>query len=69
MAKKPALGRGLSSLIRETVAASAQPAVDGERLTTLPIEKLQPGKYQPRSHFDQEKLDELAESIKAQGLI
>ncbi len=69
MAKKPALGRGLSSLIRETVVASAQAPAAGERLTTLPIEKLQPGKYQPRSHFDQEKLDELAESIKAQGLI
>lgn len=68
MAKKPALGRGLSSLIRETVAAAEAPAA-GDRQTTVPIEKLQPGKYQPRSHFDQDKLDELAESIKAQGLI
>ena len=69
MAKKPALGRGLSSLIRETVAASTEAPAAGERLTTLPIEKLQPGKYQPRSHFDAEQLDELAESIKAQGVI
>ncbi|MDX9764770.1 MAG: ParB/RepB/Spo0J family partition protein [Chiayiivirga sp.] len=65
--KKPALGRGLSSLIRETVAADAPAA--GERMTTLPIEKLQPGKYQPRSHMDPERLEELAESIRAQGLI
>lgn len=67
MAKKPALGRGLSSLIRETVAADA-PAAD-DRMATLPIEKLQPGKYQPRSHMDSERLDELAESIRVQGLI
>jgi len=70
-AKKPALGRGLSSLIRETVAqvAASDEAQAGDRLRTLPIEKLQPGKYQPRSHMDSDKLAELAESIKAQGLI
>ncbi len=69
--KKPALGRGLSSLIRETVAQAAvgDEAQPAERLRTLPIEKLQPGKYQPRSHMDSDKLAELAESIKAQGLI
>ncbi len=67
MAKKPALGRGLSSLIRETVAVDAPAA--GERMATLPIEKLQPGKYQPRSHMDLERLEELAGSIRAQGLI
>jgi ParB family chromosome partitioning protein len=70
-AKKPALGRGLSSLIRETVAqvAADNEAPSAERLRTLPIEKLQPGKYQPRSHMDSERLAELADSIKAQGLI
>ena len=69
--KKPALGRGLSSLIRETVvhAAASDEAQSVERLRTLPIEKLQPGKYQPRSHMDSERLAELADSIKAQGLI
>ena len=67
-AKKPALGRGLSSLIREAVAPSKEEAA-GDRLRNLPIEQLQPGKYQPRSHMDQERLAELAESIKAQGLI
>lgn len=69
--KKPALGRGLSSLIRETAvhAAASDEAQSAERLRTLPIEKLQPGKYQPRSHMDSERLAELADSIKAQGLI
>ena len=67
-AKKPALGRGLSSLIREAVAPSKDEAA-GDRLRALPIEQLQPGKYQPRSHMDSDRLAELAESIKAQGLI
>ena len=66
--KKPALGRGLSSLIREAIAPSKDEAA-GDRLLTLPIEQLQAGKYQPRSHMDQERLAELAESIKAQGMI
>jgi ParB family chromosome partitioning protein len=66
--KKPALGRGLSSLIREAVAPSKDEAA-GDRLRTLPVEQLQPGKYQPRSHMDAERLAELSESIKAQGMI
>ena len=66
-AKKPALGRGLSSLIREATAPKDEST--GDRLRSLPIEQLQPGKYQPRSHMDQDRLAELAESIKAQGLI
>ena len=66
--KKPALGRGLSSLIREAVAPSRDEA-GGDRLRNVPIEQMQPGKYQPRSHMDQERLAELAESIKSQGLI
>jgi ParB family chromosome partitioning protein len=66
--KKPALGRGLSSLIREAVAPAREDA-PGDRLRSLPIEQLQPGKYQPRSHMDPERLAELSESIKAQGMI
>jgi ParB family chromosome partitioning protein len=66
--KKPALGRGLSSLIREAVAPAREDA-PGDRLRNLPIEQLQPGKYQPRSHMDPERLAELSESIKAQGMI
>ncbi|HET9047858.1 MAG TPA: ParB/RepB/Spo0J family partition protein [Chiayiivirga sp.] len=69
MAKKPALGRGLSSLIGDVRGATAATAEAGDRLASLPIEKIQPGKYQPRSHFDQEGLNELADSIKAQGMI
>ena len=69
MARKPALGRGLSSLIGDVRAGRDATADSGETLASLAIEKLQPGKYQPRSHMDSGRLEELAESIKAQGLI
>jgi ParB family chromosome partitioning protein len=43
--------------------------MQSETLRSLPIEALQPGKYQPRTRMDQEALAELAESIKAQGVM
>lgn len=67
--KKRGLGRGLDALLSNTegTGTSSGPA-DGE-LHTLPIQYIVPGKYQPRRHWNAEALDELAESIKAQGLI
>lgn len=44
-------------------------APNGETVRKLGIEKLQPGKYQPRRVFDDETLDELAESIAAHGIL
>ncbi len=41
----------------------------GERLTDVGIERIRPGRYQPRVHIDDEKIEELAASIKSQGLI
>ena len=71
-AKKRGLGRGLDALLGTGVESdSAKPNVleqEGE-LRTLPIHHIQPGKYQPRRHWNDEALDELAASIKAQGLI
>jgi len=55
------LGRGLDALMGDTSAADS--------LQTLPVDALQPGKYQPRTHMDETALDELAASIKAQGLM
>ena len=55
------LGRGLDALMGDTSAA--------ESLQTLPISVLQPGKYQPRTHMDQDALEDLAASIRAQGLM
>jgi ParB family chromosome partitioning protein len=48
---------------------SNEPEAGGEELRTLPVTQIAPGKYQPRQHMDEAKLDELAASIKAQGLI
>jgi len=66
-AKKRGLGRGLDALMGG--GAERTGSDEPERLRELPIESLQPGKYQPRSHMDSERLQELADSIRAQGLI
>ena len=69
-AKKKRLGRGLGSLIgnvQETTQASEQEMAGG--LTELPVDKIQRGEYQPRKYFDEEALQELANSISAQGIV
>jgi ParB family transcriptional regulator, chromosome partitioning protein len=70
--KKRGLGRGLDALLGiDTGAAMAEQdsaRTEGE-LRDLPIEWLKPGKYQPRTGMDPERLQELADSIKAQGLV
>ncbi|HET6435898.1 MAG TPA: ParB/RepB/Spo0J family partition protein [Xanthomonadaceae bacterium] len=70
-AKKRGLGRGLEALLGPKAAADA-PALEaqpGDALQTLPVDALTPGKYQPRRTMDQAKLAELADSIRAQGVI
>ncbi|WP_027079593.1 ParB/RepB/Spo0J family partition protein [Luteimonas mephitis] len=70
-AKKRGLGRGLEALLGPKAAAEA-PALEatpGDTLRALPVDAIAPGKYQPRKQWDQDKLDELAESIRAQGVI
>jgi ParB family chromosome partitioning protein len=67
MAKKPALGRGLSSLLggsAEEIKTSGSSIFD-----TLPISSIEPNPDQPRTNFDEEALDDLAESIKQLGVI
>ena len=69
-AKKRGLGRGLEALLGPKAAAAAPAEVQpGERLRQVEVKQLQPGKYQPRMAMDPAKLSELAESIKAQGVI
>jgi ParB family transcriptional regulator, chromosome partitioning protein len=70
--KKRGLGRGLEALLGTSRAAAAAAAPDeahGDALKQLPVDQLQPGRYQPRTGMDPERLAELAESIKAQGVI
>ena len=61
--KQKGLGRGLDALL----AANNTP--ETQRQEVLPVASLQPGKYQPRTRMDPGSLEELAASIKAQGLI
>ena len=67
MARMKGLGRGLDALLGgdEPAAATVRPDQQAE----IGIDLLQPGKYQPRTHMDEASLKELADSIRAQGVI
>ena len=83
--KKPALGKGLEALMGQIAASrTAVPAAPGgpapptntitpvrltDELLYLPLDVLQRGRYQPRVDMRQESLQELADSIKSQGLV
>src|SRR3954467_14271012 len=77
--KKPTLGRGLADLLGQGSSRpapvlgangpAAAPAPPGDELAKLPLDLLQRGKYQPRVDMRQETLQELADSIKAQGVV
>lgn len=58
------LGRGLDALLAKDEAGAG-----GESLRTLKLDELQPGKYQPRTRMDQASLEELARSLKSQGVM
>lgn len=72
-ARKKRLGRDLGGLLSKTTAAStaAVPAAaaSGETLRQIPVEELSRGEYQPRIDMRQESLEELADSIRAQGIV
>lgn len=68
--KKKRLGRGLGSLIgniEQVTEVSEEDKATG--LTELGVDQIKRGKYQPRQYFDQQALQELADSISAQGVI
>src|SRR6185436_17956114 len=77
--KKPVMGRGLEALLGQmtrrpeaatgTQAAPEPALAPGDELAKLPLDLLQRGKYQPRVDMRQESLQELADSIKAQGVV
>src|SRR2546425_7001795 len=62
MIKPKGLGRGLDALLGGDEAPR-------EALLTLPVARIRPGRYQPRTKMDQQALAELAESIRSQGLM
>src|SRR2546421_6505201 len=63
MSKRP-LGRGLSALI-----STDSPLADSDEIRDIEIDLIRPGHQQPRTTFDQAKLDELAQSIRTSGII
>lgn len=71
--KRRGLGKSLSQMGVEELlggAATAEaPDVKASELTKLAVKDLQPGKYQPRRNMDNEALQELAHSIRSQGII
>jgi ParB family chromosome partitioning protein len=70
-AKRPALGRGLSALIRDTPPPPPRDAPAASRgvPSELDIDRLVPNPHQPRQHIDDDRLEELAQSIRANGVI
>jgi ParB family chromosome partitioning protein len=67
--KKPALGRGLSSMLSQNTLKQVSDREAGDQLRQLPVDTIRPGRFQPRSVFDADKLEELAASIRAQGVV
>ncbi len=67
--RKSTLGRGLDALLGNRNSAAEPISVEASELQNLGIEQLQPGQYQPRGVMDKEKLQELADSIQAQGIV
>jgi ParB family chromosome partitioning protein len=70
MPKKKRLGRGLDALLRKPVTET--PAVTGhevDSLQNIPVEMLQRGEYQPRVDMRKDTLEDLADSIRSQGIV
>lgn len=68
--KRRGLGRGLDALLGAAEPAVAVQSEQPEKgMLVLPVGQLEPNRFQPRTDFDETGLDELAESIKAQGIV
>jgi ParB family chromosome partitioning protein len=72
--KKRGLGRGLDALLgggaaRATGESTPAPAAPGGGVANLPVDLIQRGRFQPRRDFNPESLAELADSIRAQGVV
>jgi ParB family chromosome partitioning protein len=64
---RKALGRGLSALLSDSMTQNV--ATDGDDFLEVDIDLIEPNPEQPRTHFDETKLEELAQSIRANGLV
>ena len=62
--KNRGLGRGLSALLADAPTAEVM-----RQAAQIPISKIQPNSYQPRTHFSHDELDTLTESIRSEGVL
>ncbi len=62
---KHGLGKGMLALMDENTVEE----IEKSQIVKLPIDKIMPNRYQPRKHFDENALEELANSIKENGII
>jgi len=77
MAKKTGLGKGLNALFADSLESEEdvvevkkeEKKLEGELVQTIKITEVEPNRNQPRKQFDEEAIEELAESIKKYGLI
>jgi ParB family chromosome partitioning protein len=72
VAKRRGLGRGLDALLTGSGAADptdAPVATSGGELRELPVDLVERGRFQPRSHFDEDALQALTDSIRSQGVV
>ena len=72
MAKMTGLGKGLDALFSDTKISELsekEQEFEGEKVELIKITKIEPNRDQPRKKFDEEKLEELANSIKQYGVI
>lgn len=67
--KKRGLGRGLDALLGDISSSLSTPEARGDELRQLPVDLIQRGKYQPRIDMRTESLEDLANSIRAQGVV
>jgi ParB family chromosome partitioning protein len=66
---RKALGKGLEALIPKFESGISEDSSANESVTYLPVDQIEPNKDQPRTHFDEVKLQELADSILEHGVI
>lgn len=67
--KRGGLGRGLSAILEDAVQESGAAAPEAGTINEVPLAFIEPNPFQPRTHFDPDALQELADSIKALGVI
>lgn len=69
--RRPALGRGMAALLSNAPAPASVPAppASGRAVLSLPVETIERSPEQPRKRFDEERLEELAASIREHGIV